>query len=771
MAKYSLQDIPYQLQKPRQWVLWSYEERDGKLTKVPKQVDGHNASPTNPRTWSSFSAAKHVMEEYGFEGIGFVFSTDDDFIGIDLDKCVDEKGEISEFAKSIIDKLDSYTEFSPSGKGIHIIIKGTLPDGFEKGRKNDKLGIEIYSQRRFFTFTGNRENENDVFDRSDEILELIDEIFELEEVNDAEDFEVSLSEYTTNEVSNIWERMFKSARGEEIKRMFDGELIVNNDHSGTDQALCNHLAFWTSKNPSMMDYMFRQSGLMRDKWDEMRGDDTYGNLTIKRAIKDTKETIGNDKEGIIKIKESSNKRYMFTELGNAEWFAAEYNEKVLFNPQLGWMIWNGKKWELDDTGKVEILATKLFKKIFAFAPSSTDEKEAEDEKKFINKWGMASQSRRVITNSLLLAKAMLPVKMEQLDTNKYLFNVQNGIIDLKTGTLLPHAPQHLITKIAQVGYEKEADCPSWQKFLESVLVDIHGDTDHELIRYMQKVIGYSLTGDISEQSMFFLFGGGKNGKSTFINTVKDILGDFAKQTNKETFIARDNKNGTPNSDVARLAGSRFVSAIESNEGEKLDESIVKQVTGGEDIVARFLHKDFFEFTPEFKVFFTTNHKPIVKGTDDGIWRRIKLIPFMAHIPEEKRDLQLSVKLREEMPGILNWMIEGCLLWQKEGLQLPNAVQLASDEYKEEMDIVLPFIKEQCVINPLAKVAVKDLYDAYTSYCYQNEEFKLKKRSFLRFMESKGFKKERGAKNQVYLQGVDLNETAKKAANYYKVNSR
>lgn len=769
MAKYSFQDIPYELQKLNQWVLWSYEGRDGKFTKVPKQVDNKNASTIYRRTWSSFSAVRHVMEEYGFEGIGFVFSEEDDFIGIDLDKCVDEKGEISEFAKKVIDQLDSYTEFSPSGRGVHIIIKGSLPASFAKGKRNDALGIEIYSQKRFFTFTGNRENENEILERTDEINELIEEIFDFDEIQNEHDFEIDVdAEYDANSTSAIWERMFKSKRGEEIRKMFDGELIINNDHSSTDLSMCNHLAFWCDKNYSLMDHMFRQTGLMRDKWDEHRGELTYGEMTIKDAIRNTAESIGSKKERTITIRESEKEgeltqpKFPFTELGNAEWFAHEYKEKILYSKQYGWMIWNNKKWEIDDTGKVEVYATKLFKKLLKI------QAEDEDVLKAIRKWAMTSQSRRVISNSLLLSMALLPVKVEQLDSNKYLLNCQNGILDLKTGSLLPHASHHLMTKIADAGYEEDAECPNWIKFLESVFVDRDGNTDHELIRYVQKLIGYSMTGDVSEQSMYFLYGGGKNGKSTFINTIKDILGDYSRQTNKETFISKEHNGGSANSDVARLTGSRFVSAVESNDGEKLDESIVKQITGGESIIARFLHKDFFEFSPEFKVFFTTNHKPIVKGTDEGIWRRIKLIPFLATIPEAKRDLQLPVKLKEEVSGILKWMLEGCLLWQKEGLQSPASIETASKDYREEMDILLPFIKECCTVNPLAKVELKDLYNEYQNYCFENDDYKLKKRAFTRELEAKAFQKNIGAANKTFIHGIELNETTVKRSEEYRM---
>ncbi|MEC1197638.1 phage/plasmid primase, P4 family, partial [Bacillus paralicheniformis] len=237
---------------------------------------------------------------------------------------------------------------------------------------------------------------------------------------------------------------------------------------------------------------------------------------------------------------------------------------------------------------------------------------------------------------------------------------------------LPHDRDLLFTKISPIAYQSDADCPNWKAFLESIFIDDRGAPNYEIIDFMQKAIGYSLTGDTTEQVMFFLFGNGRNGKSTFINTVQHLFGDYGRQTNSDTFIKKKNDSAI-NNDIARLDGARFVSAVESEEGQQLSESLVKQITGGEKMSARFLRQEYFEFTPEFKVFFTTNHKPIVKGSDEGIWRRIRLIPFTVTIPKEKVDKKLPQKLAAEMPGILRWAAEGCLKWQKEGLGEPEAI--------------------------------------------------------------------------------------------------
>ncbi|MEC5254061.1 phage/plasmid primase, P4 family, partial [Bacillus paralicheniformis] len=234
--------------------------------------------------------------------------------------------------------------------------------------------------------------------------------------------------------------------------------------------------------------------------------------------------------------------------------------------------------------------------------------------------------RNIRMNTILDVRPMVSVRKQELDSHKYLFNCDNGVIDLKTGELLPHDRDLLFTKISPVSYQPDADCPNWKAFLESIFIDDRGAPNYEIIDFMQKAIGYSLTGDTTEQVMFFLFGNGRNGKSTFINTVQHLFGDYGRQTNSDTFIKKKNDSAI-NNDIARLDGARFVSAVESEEGQQLSESLVKQITGGEKMSARFLRQEYFEFTPEFKVFFTTNHKPIVKGSDEGIWRRIRLIPF------------------------------------------------------------------------------------------------------------------------------------------------
>ncbi|MGM0948359.1 MAG: phage/plasmid primase, P4 family [Bacillota bacterium] len=771
---YDFKNIPQELKNAPQWILWRSEERNGKKTKVPYQIDGSMAQSSNKRTWSTFATIMKFFNEQEYDGIGFMFSKDDPFIGIDIDHCVND-GVLSPFAQEIIQTINSYTEYSPSGEGVHIIAKGKLPlRGPGTGRKNIDKGLEVYRHGRYFTFTGNSLDVGPVQERSEEIKTIFDKyLTEKEEAKSVSTRSQSASDMSNLSNKEIWERMFNSKNGKSIQDLFNGHLI-NGDHSSTDMALCNHLAFWTDKDAAKMDSMFRESDLFREKWDRQHSADgaTYGEMTIAAAIYSTGSTISDlmeqqeqpyevyfsqtrssqvaDTEEII----DTPPVFHLTELGNAERLVYYHGKNIRYCNELDWLIWNGKMWEEDSKRQIEALTAQTLRAIYGEAKATEDGYR----KKQLNDWAKKCERRNIRMNTILDTRPMVAVRKQDLDSHKYLFNCENGVIDLKTGELLPHDRDFLFTKISSVAYQKDADCPNWKAFLESIFIDEQGQPNYEIIDFMQKAIGYSLTGDTTEQVMFFLFGNGRNGKSTFINTVQQLLGDYGRQTNSDTFIKKKNDSSI-NNDIARLDGARFVSAVESEEGQQLSESLVKQITGGEKMSARFLRQEYFEFTPEFKVFFTTNHKPIVKGSDEGIWRRIRLIPFTVTISKEKVDKKLPQKLAAEMPGILRWAVEGCLKWQKEGLKEPEVIRKATEGYREDMDILAPFLAEKCVIHQAAKIEAKELYKEYKDWCYENDDVELKNRAFYRQLEIRGFKKEKGAKNKTFIHGLTLNKYA------------
>jgi putative DNA primase/helicase len=296
-------------------------------------------------------------------------------------------------------------------------------------------------------------------------------------------------------------------------------------------------------------------------------------------------------------------------------------------------------------------------------------------------------------------------------------------------------------KMAPVDYDPEATCLEWENFLKQIM-----DGDEELISFLQRAAGYALTGEISEQCFFLMHGKGANGKSTFINTIMRVLGDYAKQANFSTFLKR-NRNGVPN-DIARLEGTRLISAGEVAAEETLDEVMLKQMTGGDTVSARYLYREWFDFKMEGKIFLTVNHRPEIQGADEGTWRRIRLIPFEVTIPEGERDVDLSKKLEQEIKGILAWAVKGCLEWQKHGLNPPEKVMAATREYREEMDRLDEWIVGRCETGPESDFFDPhlDLYDNYTNWCKVHNDKVLSKKQFTKVMEDRGFTKKKKTTN-------------------------
>ena len=311
---------------------------------------------------------------------------------------------------------------------------------------------------------------------------------------------------------------------------------------------------------------------------------------------------------------------------------------------------------------------------------------------------------------------------EDLDADPWLFNCDNGITDCRSGRLLPHDRNKLMTMISPVEYHPKAVCPQWTKFLRSIFGE-----NRQLIRFVQKAMGTCLSGDVSVQSMFILYGTGANDKSTFVNAMMSVLGDYAATTPTETFMLK--KGDQVNNDIARLKGKRFVSAMESELGSRLAESTVKRMTGNDVVSARFLYGEYFDFKPAFKIVMATNHKPKVGGNDEAIWRRLKLIPFEVNLPPEKQDKHMQEKLERELEGILSWMVEGCLLWLNEGLGHVEAVDLAVAEYRGQMSAIEAFLSSKCIRDDYGRVKIADLYQDFVYWCEGNNERVISKRAF------------------------------------------
>lgn len=744
-------NIPSELKKVKNWVCWTND----KLPKNP--YTGGNAQSNNKSTWSDFATAVDACKKYGFNGVGFMFAPP--YFGVDLDKCLDN----AEFIEEFVETLQSYTEISKSGNGVHIICKGELPPG-NRRRGN----VEMYCDRRYFIMTGN----------------LYDDKYR-EIKNCTETIKILHSKYLGDLTPKVAPRVYEpvdmedheiidKARNCKTGNLF--QLLYNgnweglyNSQSEADLALCNQLAFWTQKDAQQMDRIFRLSGLYRDKWDKRRGQFTYGEMTIEKAIAackevyepkiakdDTSIAIGIFKSGGVRTDVPKN-QYDMTDTGNAQRMRDKFQGNIKYSyVNKKWYYWTGKTWIVDYTGEVKKLADSIVNDIKQEAFVEEDEEKQQALLKWANRTASSKGKESMIKECQHLDG--IPVLPDEMDAFTDYLNCQNGIINLRNGELLPHDSNFLMTRCSFAEYDNTSNKKPelWLKFLDDVT-----DGNKELQEYLQKCVGYSLTGSIREQCAFFLYGIGNNGKSTFLDTVSDLLGNYSSNVQPETIMLKRGDSGGANSDIARLKSTRFVTSEEPTEGVRLNEGLVKQLTGGGKVTCRFLYGDEFEYEPEFKIWIGTNHKPVIRGTDVGIWRRIRLIPFEVNIPKEKVDKSLKYKLRKELPQILKWAVDGCLKWQKEGLTMPKCVEKATGEYKAEMDLLATFC-EACVeidYENGERVAAADLFTVYSNWANSNNEYAMPSRKFFMEIAKKLPEKKRGGQGMFYTK-INLTEYAK-----------
>jgi putative DNA primase/helicase len=441
-----------------------------------------------------------------------------------------------------------------------------------------------------------------------------------------------------------------------------------------------------------------------------------------------------------------------TDLGNARRLVRLHGENLRYcHPWRKWLVWTGTHWEIDDTGSVERWAKATVREIYNEAAA-----EPQDERRqALVKHALRSESLNKINAMVSLAESEpgIPVRPEELDRNPWLLNCQNGTLNLKTMALYTHRRDDLLTNVLPVPYDASAQCPQWEAFLSDIFAG-----NKALIEFVQKAIGYSLTGITDERCMFILYGTGRNGKSTFVDAIATMLEPYAMQTQVDTLT--ETRQGTgPTNEIARLRGARFVRVSESDEGRRFAEGKVKDLTGQDRISARFLYAETFEFVPEFKLWMATNYKPVIRGTDPAIWDRIRLIPFTVRIPDAKikAKREIMAEFEAEMAGILAWAVAGCVKWQTDGLKMPEAVKTATEGYREEMDVLAGFLDDYCIIDTRMTAKASDLYKAYKQWCEENGEVARSQRWLGGRLTARGFDRNRGTGGAYWWYGVGLRD--------------
>lgn len=739
-----LRSFPDDLKTRRVWVGWRYETRDNspKSTKVPYRAHDTQtkADCTDPTTWAPFELAQ--ARKACFDGIGFC--TEGDVTGIDFDDCIDEAGQIDPQVWAEVQTFDSYTEQTPSGRGLRVLIAASF-DG--PGHNLREVNREVYCRVRFFTVTGAHLEGTPatINPRQEQLDQWLDRY--CPPATEAQKHSLPSQPVELGD-RELLDFAFGKSGGAILADLFTGNWQGHfPSQSEADASLLWRLAFWTGRDPARMESLARSSGLAREKWDTPRKGRTSTWLREEigkacAACTDcyTPRPKGRDLTvGDVTMSEElpplpvEARGFSLSDSGNAERLVAHHGADLRYcKLWSSWLVWDGRRWARDETREVERRAKATVHRIIHEAQyESVDEKKA-----LICKWAgtsLSEQKRKAMVN-LAGAEDEVKATPEEFDRDPILLTVNNGTLDLRTGKLLGHDRGHLVTKLAPVDFDPNAECPLWMAFLDRIMGENEG-----LTSFLQRAVGYSLTGDTSEQCLFLLYGTGANGKSVFVRTVGRLLGDYAGAASFETFLVRRREG--PRNDVADLRGARFVSAIEAEKGQRLAESLVKSLTGGDRIKARFLYSEHFTYEPTFKLWLAANHKPVVRGADLAIWRRIRLVPFTVAIPEAEQDRHIGEKLAEELPGILRWAAEGCLAWQREGLRPPPEVRSATAAYREESDPLAEFLADCCAIGDSLQTRFGDLFAAYQRWAGANripERERLSNRAFGDRLSERGF---------------------------------
>ena len=793
-------NVPSQLKMYRQFVLWKHEERHGKLTKIPYRAETLNdtflpASSTDPSTWSDFVKTKgrYISHNHSqqFSGIGFVFSADDPFTGIDIDNCLDQNGTLAKWAQPVIDLfMPTYCEISPSGTGLKLWIEGkkSLHLWGNKCRKGE---VEVYDKQRFFTLTGKvfgQENSGDagifqpvdIQDRSADLDTLhkmwfATEIPETTSLNHSDDA-VPLTPLTPLTPTNaeddhaILQRAF-IADPKFHDLYANGNISQYDSSSEADASLCCKLAFWFQNQTGKIDQYFRSSALMRDKWNR----DSYRNTTIQFAVDNTQprdplhqakiliapptanapkpqavqsqpHTANNKKNNGAKADAETSDADADISTNALPKTEAHYRDtllklgaqnNLLWCDTLGqWLIWNDKQWKFDDTKQIFNLTDQLIPHFLHLSATAADN----DQRTLY--WDLAKgcSSHSKQKNIAEMVKPKTPVTVSQLDQHHTLLNALNGTINLTTGDVSPHNPKHLITKLVNANLphpdaEPQPSTTRWLSFLNEIM-----DGNTQLIEFLQRAIGYALFGLTTEHYLFVLHGHGRNGKSTFIDVITEILGDYAMPAAPDLLMNRGNNESHP-TEIAELRGMRLICCSETEQNHRLKESLVKRLTGGDTLKGRYMHQNFFSFKPSHTLFMATNRTPEVSGTDTGIWSRLRLIPFNVSF-EGREDTSLKQKLLAEADHILHWATQGAVQWYNHGLTFPTEVINASSQWRHDADILGRFIEDQCAVAELFEEKSSEIYKAYKAFCEEAGERYDSSKKFALKMTEKGFQKKK-----------------------------
>lgn len=725
--------VPQELKELSNWGLFrkEWDARKGKYNKYPINAEnGELAKSNDPSTWTSFAHAFEKVNQYGAAGLAFFIQPP--YMLIDLDHCFediqrvkggDHENEVADF----IDRTQSYTELSVSGEGIHIIAKGKFP-----GPKRHHNNVEMYPEERFIALTGNVFGKavDQINTVSDDDLKYLYQTYldQQGKVIPLSDDVAGPSEPSTLTANQVIEKALASAQGPKFKKFMDGDWqdMGYTSHSDADQGFANILAFWCAKDKGLMDEVFRQSKMYRPKWDEKRGKGTYADLTLNEAINKTPNVYQpktsfhitiQDQSSTIKHLDPMLKDMSWTDTGLRNRFLQKHLHDVKYSAERQrFLYFDGHKWSYDQTDMINRMLDPVINDI---QKEPLEVPEDADEEKISNArsaWIRKCKNHATKSAALKEIASYVKVTDDAFDSQTGMINTPDGIVNLASGDVRPTTYKDMVTKMTNAGTGEYAT-PIFDKFMQQIFPG-----HPELISFVLRLMGYSMLGTISEQIIIMLFGqggqsNGANGKSVLVELYRQIMNDYAVTIDPEVVTYQRSKMRDSNQDsqLANTKGSRVIVTSELERGAKLSEAIIKRLTGGETITARRLYERPIQFKPTGTLWMTTNYLPTVKGTDNGIWRRIITVPMTAHIT--KKDPRLLDKLMTESDGILHKIIEGALEYQKHGLQIPQIVNDSRQAYQEDMDTVGQFLEDMMIVTneKRDRVTNEQLYGIYDQW--------------------------------------------------------
>ena len=785
-------NIPEQLRNEHRWVCWQYEDREGKPTKVCKVATSRgNAQSNNPATWRSFSEACEGAKKYRFSGIGFVLG--DGWVGVDIDDCYE--GEVNELARDIISTLDSYTEYSPSGNGIHVICHGELPAG-KRQTFLEGAHLGIYDTARYFCMTGRVMDDAhmEIEERTAELALIHSKYLGVDKK--ATETEKTCLKFCQPNLQDeeIIEKACAAKNGKLFESLMNGVWKGQyGSQSEADLALCNILAFWCGGDSHKVDGLFRRSGLMRKKWDEIHGEGgTYGQITMARAVEDCRQVYekknlkneqkqgknvqktGENEQKNIKSEKSENKNNKnpdtCTDLGRSKVLSEKYRGDTLWcEGTKSWYIWDGKHWKGDDRLIIRQMAKDVVAEMIADAGRMVGRALGEEEvkkAKAVFRDTMKVTSERGLKAMIELAKSDLPVTIGALDADPFLLNCQNGVVDLRTGKLRDHDPELMMTRITKGNYDPGKKFELFDGFLKMITC---GNT--ELADYFQQVCGMAAIGKVFNEGLCIFYGQGDNGKSSFLNSVAMAFGDYAGSISPETLMSQ--KDGKKPFGITKLDGLRFVTAMELEEGRRLSGSMLKQLASVDPIVGEEKYEKSRTWYPTHTLIMSTNFLPKVGSTDKGTWKRISVVPFKADIKEKDQIKDFATVLfKIDADAILSWVVAGAIRYAANNFQLsePKIVKEATEVYRSAEDWLGNFINECCEVGDFEEAGGR-LFETYMSWCEaNNEHFIRRSRDFAEALRTKGYD-DRHSRNGSVWTGLRLLDAKNTTSLYQKYQTR